>query len=161
MMCLIVSWEACRPSILGRVRRGRLLPVASHLIVWHGRILALTLQIILILHGLLRSEWLLSHVASAVWRHCALLRHRAAWNLVVRVVVRRLDGCFAVDVVLVAAGGLWCVQACLYVLLATRQASGSPVENTYLDQVLALWLGDQRLQLGGSEGVDQAGLRDD
>lgn len=31
----------------------------------------------------------------------------------------------------------------------------------YLDQVLALSLGDERLQLGGGEGIDQAGLGDD
>lgn len=34
-------------------------------------------------------------------------------------------------------------------------------EEAYLDQVLALSLGDKRLQLGGSEGIDQAGLGDD
>lgn len=32
---------------------------------------------------------------------------------------------------------------------------------TYLNQVLALSLGDERLQLGGGEGVDKAGLGDD
>lgn len=31
----------------------------------------------------------------------------------------------------------------------------------HLDEVLALGLGDERLQLRGSEGVDQASLRDD
>lgn len=28
----------------------------------------------------------------------------------------------------------------------------------YLDQILALWLGDERLQLGRGEGVDQSRL---
>lgn len=32
---------------------------------------------------------------------------------------------------------------------------------TYLNQVLALSLGDQRLQFGSGESVDEAGLRDD
>jgi hypothetical protein len=32
---------------------------------------------------------------------------------------------------------------------------------TYLDQVLALGLGDEWLQLGGGEGVDETGLGDD
>ncbi len=32
---------------------------------------------------------------------------------------------------------------------------------TYLNQVLALGLGDQRLELGGGEGVDQTSFRDD
>lgn len=31
----------------------------------------------------------------------------------------------------------------------------------YLDEVLALGLGDQRLKFGGSEGVDKTGFRDD
>lgn len=31
---------------------------------------------------------------------------------------------------------------------------------THLDQVLALWLGDQRLELGRGEGVDQSRLGD-
>ena len=31
----------------------------------------------------------------------------------------------------------------------------------YLNQVLALGLGDQRLEFGGSEGVDKAGFRND
>jgi hypothetical protein len=33
--------------------------------------------------------------------------------------------------------------------------------STYLNEVLALGLGDERLQLGGSEGVDKTGLGDD
>lgn len=36
-----------------------------------------------------------------------------------------------------------------------------PTGETYLDQVLALSLGDQRLQLGGGESIDKAGLRHD
>lgn len=35
------------------------------------------------------------------------------------------------------------------------------LEATYLDQVLALGLGDERLQLGGREGIDKASLGDD
>lgn len=33
--------------------------------------------------------------------------------------------------------------------------------STYLDEILALGLGDERLQLGGGEGVDETGLGDD
>lgn len=29
---------------------------------------------------------------------------------------------------------------------------------TGLNEIFALWLGDQRLQLGGGEGIDEAGL---
>jgi len=32
---------------------------------------------------------------------------------------------------------------------------------TYLDEVLAFRLGDERLELGGGEGVDEAGLGHD
>lgn len=32
---------------------------------------------------------------------------------------------------------------------------------TCLDEILAFWLRNERLQFGGSEGVDQASLRDD
>lgn len=35
------------------------------------------------------------------------------------------------------------------------------LDGTYLDQVLALGLGDEWLQLGGGEGVDETGLGDD
>jgi hypothetical protein len=35
------------------------------------------------------------------------------------------------------------------------------VKASYLDEVLALWLGDKGLKLRGSEGVDETGLRDD
>jgi hypothetical protein len=35
------------------------------------------------------------------------------------------------------------------------------VGKAYLDQVLAFGLGDERLQLGGGEGIDQSGLGDD
>ena len=32
---------------------------------------------------------------------------------------------------------------------------------TGLDEILALWLGDERLELGGGESIDQSGLRHD
>lgn len=32
---------------------------------------------------------------------------------------------------------------------------------SYLDQVLAFWFGDEGLEFGSGEGVDQASLRDD
>lgn len=32
---------------------------------------------------------------------------------------------------------------------------------TGLDKVLALWLSDERLELGGGESVDQSGFRHD
>lgn len=35
------------------------------------------------------------------------------------------------------------------------------VDGAHLNKVLAFWLGDQRLELWGGEGVDQTGLRDD
>ena len=41
----------------------------------------------------------------------------------------------------------------------SRQSN--PCEDAYLNQVLALGLGDQWLKLGSGEGVDQTSLRDD
>ena len=34
------------------------------------------------------------------------------------------------------------------------------VDGAHLNKVLAFWLGDQRLELRGGEGVDQTGLGD-
>ncbi len=37
----------------------------------------------------------------------------------------------------------------------------SRLKKTDLDQILAFGLGNQRLELGSGEGIDQASLRDD
>lgn len=51
-------------------------------------------------------------------------------------------------------------QACSG-LVTLRHGSARPLFAAYLDEVLALWLGDKRLQLGCGEGVDQTCLRHD
>jgi len=61
-------------------------------------------------------------------------------EMLVGCVLGRVDLIRIIDAVLVSAGRLWRVQACL-------------------DKVLSLSLGDERLQLRGRESVDQAGLR--
>lgn len=45
--------------------------------------------------------------------------------------------------------------------MATGHKENSSSKKTYLDQVLALGLGDQRLQLGCRKGVHESSLRDD
>jgi hypothetical protein len=42
-----------------------------------------------------------------------------------------------------------------------EQRTTDRCEHAYLDQILAFWLGDQRLQLGRGECVDEASLGDD
>jgi len=53
------------------------------------------------------------------------------------------------------------IEACLFfdlVLVLNRDARVNIC--TYLDEVLALWLGNQRLKLGCGKGIDETSLRD-
>lgn len=43
----------------------------------------------------------------------------------------------------------------------TRSTKSGEDIGSYLNEILALRLGDERLELGGGEGVNQAGLGDD
>jgi hypothetical protein len=71
-------------------------------------------------------------------------------------VLGRLDGRFTIDAVRV--GRLGGIKACLIVVLVTAATDCVFLERSYLDQVLALGLGHQRLELGGGEGVDETSL---
>jgi hypothetical protein len=71
----------------------------------------------------------------------------------------RLDGTSIIDTVFAAACRFGSIQACL-----SNGVSMSRVlvrTGAYLDQILALGLGDERLKLGSCEGVDQTCLGDD
>lgn len=90
--------------------------MACHLVVWHWWILALSLEIVRVLHRLLWSHGrVASHVASTVWQSTLRL-HAAALHLSMRVVIGGIDLIVVVNAVLVAASGLGRVQACLRVV---------------------------------------------
>lgn len=143
-----------------RVRVGIwfLAPLVHALLRWHGvpaLSLLLLLEIGLILQRLLvigRHVWLLRCVP----RHPAL-RH-ALWHGCGSGMgfLRRVDSRLTVHAIRV--GGLGRIEAGLgTTLVGCGIASSRTV--THLDEVLAFRLGDQRLQLGCSEGVDKTGLR--
>lgn len=74
----------------------------------------------------------------------------------------RVDLVGVVHSVLVALAGLGCIQASLCrseLAMRKSRERRATVCSAYLDQILALSLGDQRLELGRCESVDQAGLR--
>ena len=76
--------------------------------------------------------------------------------------LRGLDRASIVDTVLATAGGFRGVEASLEQSISDVRRVGGVVRCApYLDQILALSLGDQRLELGGREGVDQPRLGDD
>lgn len=113
---------------------------------WHPRAVTLIplLHIVLVRQCLLRIHW---HVGHVVARHVRVLRHaRSAglrwWDVLVGRFFWRFDLVAAVDTVLVAGTGLGRIQ-------------------TGLDQVLALGLCDQRLELGCGKSVDKTGLGND
>lgn len=121
-------------------------------------------DVVLVCESLLLLDCL-GHVARV---HLGVALGDAGARLLRREVLRagllgRLDGAGIVDAVLAAAGGFGSVEARLGSdrLAVARRVRGGARDAPYLDQVLALGLGDQRLELGGREGVDQTGLRDD
>lgn len=71
----------------------------------------------------------------------------------------RVDRVLVVDPVLSITCRFGRVQAGLGAV--SRRLGGPRERGTHLDQILPLGLGDQRLQLGGGEGVDQPRLGDD
>ena len=74
-------------------------------------------------------------------------------------VLGRFDGRFTIDAVRV--GRLGGIEACLIVILVRAATDCVFLEWSYLDQVLALGLGHQRLELGSGEGVDETSLGHD
>ena len=73
-------------------------------------------------------------------------------------IIGRVAGIIAFDPVRVVGRGLGRIEACLGLLAQSPTRSRV---SAHLDQVLALGLGDERLELGSSEGVDQSGLGND
>jgi hypothetical protein len=72
----------------------------------------------------------------------------------------RVNGRLAIDAVSIRRLGR--IEACLWNRRSTNASRDSnDCDNAYLNQVLALGLGDQWLKLRGGEGVDQTSLRDD
>lgn len=67
---------------------------------------------------------------------------------------------FTVDTILVARWRLRRIEAGLHTYSAHATANSSRRNIIYLNQVLALWLGDKWLELGGGEGVDETRFRD-
>jgi hypothetical protein len=96
-----------------------------------------------------------------VWGHASSTRlHASCWGRDIGVcVLGRLDSRFAVNAVRV--GGLGGIETCLVAALARALSAGAMLEWTYLDQVLSLGLGHQRLELGSGEGVNETSFRDD
>lgn len=99
--------------------------------------------------------------------HCVLVGghasgarlHAGSWGRDIGVcVLGRLDSRFTVDTVRVGRFG--CVETCLVEALARTWTDRLMSVITYLDQVFALGLGDQRLELGGGESVDETSLGD-
>lgn len=116
----------------------------------HSRILAaliLLLQL-LIVQGLLLL--FLSHVATVGSRS----RYASSCGRHLRHVVGGSNIISSIDTVFITRG-LWSVQACLMVV---RGLSPNQRLWTYLDQILALGLGDKWLKLRSGECVDQASL---
>jgi len=131
-----------RRLFLSHASKRLLLAMTSHLIVRHRRILALALQVVLVLHGLLGGQGLIvAHITSSVWQ-AALRRHAATRNLSVGVVVRRVNLVVVVNAILIASSRLRRVEA-------------------RLNQILAFWFRDERLELWCCEGIDQTSLGHD
>jgi hypothetical protein len=120
-------------------------------------LLLLLLEICLVVQSLL----LVGCHGVLVWGHASSTRlHAGCWGRDIGVcVLGRLDSRFTVDAVRV--GRLGGIETCLVAALARALPARLALEWTYLDQVLALGLGHQRLKLGSSEGVDETSFRDD
>jgi hypothetical protein len=95
-------------------------------------------------------------------RHAGIAHGRrdagaGAADLSVRLFLRRLDVGLAVDAVFVGRGRLRRVQTGLQRL---EEGACRSMMASHLDEILSLRLGDERLQLGRGECVDEAGFRD-
>jgi hypothetical protein len=74
------------------------------------------------------------------------------WEVLWRRFLWRFDWVLVLDAVLVAASWLWCVEAGL-----NNVSDGGFLSwevNTYLNEILALRLGDERLKLGCGKRID-------
>jgi hypothetical protein len=128
-----------------------------HALRWHARVLSgsliLLCEIILVLHGLFSCH------TSAIWLlRCHSLRCHASssWNLSMCIVLRRVYLRLSINTVLVAGRWFGCVQACLLRVSECLEIAWDA--KTYLDQILALGLCDERLKLGCGEGVHESGF---
>ena len=102
-------------------------------------------------------------IGHVVGRHVSLGRHSGSALLGRKMGARglfgRVDRIRVVHAIL-GRRGLGSVQACLESALAEGSMATRARCSSYLNQVLALGLGYERLQLGSCEGVDQTSLGD-
>jgi hypothetical protein len=110
--------------------------------------------------------WVSLHRRSTCLREVLLRRQTLLRREAVRSrLVRGVNLIGIIDTILIAGCRLWGVQTSLRTVGLGRNSGGDTVRKVrvlgeaYLNQILALSLGDERLQLGGREGVDQARLR--
>jgi hypothetical protein len=124
---------------------------------WHGvlvRLLLLLLEVRLVVQGSFGGHVGGRH-STGVARHATGLLGR---DLCVAL-LGRVDWAVSIDTVRRIASGLGSVQTGLR-CVSSRNTVLSDCEVAYLDEVLALGLCDEWLQLWGCEGVDETGLRD-
>ena len=154
------------------VVRGRLLGALAWM-RWHaGNAWALRVWTALLHVGLVVQRGLVGrHAVGSLLGHSTLDlaghgRMHAGLHLVV--VVLLLDRVVAVNVVAATLLGLGRVQAGLFTMCKLRVFACFAVCSiaaretmTYLDEILAFGLGDERLELGCGEGVHETGFGDD
>lgn len=128
-----------------------------HALRWHARVLSggliLLCEIILVLHGLFSCHTPAIRLlrCHSLWRHAS-----SSWNLSMCIVLRRVYLGLSIDTVLVAGRWFGCVQACLLRISACLDIARDA--KTYLNQILALGLCDERLELGCGEGIYESGF---
>lgn len=130
----------------------------------HPRVLSASL-LLLLLQILVVGHLLLLLVGQVAWVHATGTRH--PWlrrvGIAMADILGRLRGHIRrIDAVLVT-GGFGRIETGLQggkVSSGTESRSGRG-SRTYLNEILALCLRNEGLQLGGSEGIDQASLRHD
>ena len=137
--------------------------VLWHGALWHSWVRAL-LSLLLLSHVVLVCHGLVNAAHAVGWVHWGSLHARAWlllwWEVLWSWLLRRSALALVIDPVLVGASWLWSVQACLK-HVSTEVVRGMEWWVRYLNQVLALGLGDKWLQLWSGEGVDETGLGND
>lgn len=137
------------------LRRG--LVLRGHTVAhWHARVLATCLLLLL-------EVLIVGHLLLLLVRHITRV-HAWSGHATLGRVVGHVLGSLRWDIgsvnAILAGGRVGGVQAGLGEKISFVRPRYM-IEVTYLNQVLALGLGDKRLQLGGGESIDEAGLGDD
>jgi hypothetical protein len=129
----------------------------------HGILRATLLHVVLVCHGLLGVHGDAGHVATGHMRRGHARSAGLRGQVSTGGLLGRLDLVAIIDTVLVL-GRLRSIQAGLRGVSISKpdgRGRGGSSGATYLNEVLALGLGNQGLQLGGGEGVHKTRLRDD